>query len=94
MLANIFLNLKRPNPAGRMVAAVCAINGAPGLLHGIGRTFNDVEEAAAALAGAGIPDHRYTMALTAVKAGYGSFLEITEEEADALNVLHRRLSHG
>ena len=87
----IFLNLRRANPSGfgSIVVATCAISGSPGALHGMTRTFSDIHEVAEALAAAGVADHRYSMPMTAVRSGYGSFLEISEAEADHLNLLQR-----
>ncbi len=86
-MAVIFLNLKQVNPFGRMLSAVCAISGPPGSLHGVARTFIDINDLTDAFESAGIAHPRYATPLTAVRSGYGCFLEISETEAHRLNLL-------
>lgn len=83
----LFLNLKRlPSLA---LSATCSISGKSGSMHGLARTFAKEQDAEEAFEEAGIGEHRYGSTLTSIRSGYGSFIEITPEEADKLHLLEK-----
>jgi hypothetical protein len=85
----LFLNLKRlPSLA---VSATCSISGKLANIYGLAHTFANEQDAEAAFEEAGIAEHRYGSTLTSVRSGYGSFIEITPEEAEKLHLLEKDL---
>jgi hypothetical protein len=83
----LFLNLKRlPSLA---LSATCSISGKAGSMHWLARIFAKEQDAEAAFGEAGIDEHRYGSTLTSVRSGYGSFIEITPEEAEKMHLLEK-----
>ena len=87
IMAQYFVLLERALGLSLNVTARCAITGNSGCI-GTSRAFQSLPEVIAAMTDAGISNHRFDMAASVIKSGFGgSFLPVSEEECSLLGLL-------
>jgi hypothetical protein len=82
-----FLFNLRYEPQREKLIASCPIVGQTEGFRGVVRTFKSEDEVVSALDAAGIANERYQTALSQVRSVWGSFFEISQCEAQKLDIL-------
>ena len=82
-----FLFNMRYEPAGGRFIISCPIVGETEGFRGVVRTFKSEDQVVSALDAAGIANERYQTALSQVRSVWGSFFEISQCEAQILDIL-------
>ena len=85
-MTRFILTLEMTAPMGGSVLVGCGIVGDPGNLRGTARQLGTLMEAEPILE-QGVPQTALSMALTQLRSGFKTFVEISKEEALKLGVL-------
>ena len=85
-MSRFILTLEMTAPLGGSVLISCGIVGDPGTLRGTARQIGSLLEAEPILERS-IPQTALSMALTQIRSGFKTFVEISKEEALKLGVL-------
>jgi len=88
-MENVFVNFDWVGGFTSAITASCTIKGGPPEIKGRTIIFATEKKLAKALAGVGVPEHEYVGTINTLKSGFTTFLWLTLEQAQQLQMIER-----
>jgi hypothetical protein len=88
-METVFIDLNWVGSSTPVIIASCKIAGVSATLKGRTKTFATEKELVDSLARAGVPEREYLGTINTLKSGYKTFLWLTLEQAQRLEMIER-----